>query len=191
MAIKGWNPGAFFQTGDPTTVNETTPFAPGQIGTVVPHSNTVLYDPGDLPRIYQYVYRDTTDGITLASAGSPAHLFSITAFAVTADASESLDATGNLCIGTFPGTTLAAGKYGFIQVGGNGPALLKASETTTAAAGITFTSTSTDLEFDTLATAQVTAKPPTCGTCLSAKDAGSIGTNIVKALIHPTTRIGW
>ena len=191
MAVKGMNPGFFVQTGDPTTVNETTPFADGQLGTVGPHSNTTLYDPGDWPRIYQYVLRDADDAVTLASAGSPAHWQKNTTFEVTADASASLDAGGEMCAGTFPGTSLAAGKYGFIQVGGSGPMLLKASETETAASGVPITSTSTDLEFDTIATYQLTAKPPVVGQCVSAKDDGSIGTNIVKALINPPSKIGW
>jgi len=194
MSIKGWNPGMFVAnaTGDPTIVSETTPFAKGQLGTVAPISNTILFDPGYAPRIYQYILRDSTDGLTLATAGSPAHWLAAgyLLFSVTSDVSESSDAGGYACAGVFAGIYPLAGKYGFIQVGGVGPALFKATETETCASGVPITPTATDLEFDTIATAQLTAKPPLVGYCLGAKDAGSIGTNVTQAILFPP-RLGW
>lgn len=187
--------GAFVQTGDPTTVNEVaaTVFAPGQLGKIFAVSNSTLFSVGSNPRIYQFVQRSATDGTTLASPGSIAFWKSYDNYVVTSQANDSYDAVGtNHVAGVFPGILLAAGNYGFIQVGGQGPLLLKGAPTSAAdTTGKPIVSDTTNLVFDCLAdynaaltSRQVVAK------ALTAKNAGSIGTDVVEALLFPS-RVGW
>lgn len=194
--VQIWNPIQFVKTGDPTTVNETTPFALGQLGGILPHANTTLFDPGITPRVYQYVKRSATDTVTPA-VGQVAYWKDPDNFVVTTDVSDSISTSKGVVAGFFPSASLAAGNYGFIQVGGEGPVLLKGTPTATAAAGslIFVEATPADATCDcadNLAdVAAVINAGPIVATALSAKNAGSIGTDVVEAIIHPLVRFGW
>jgi hypothetical protein len=181
----------FVQTGDPTTSHEATPFIGGQLGMVCAMKNSTLFSPGQAPRVYQYIKRSSSDAATIATAGSIAYWKDYDNFVVTSDASDSYDGTGsNHVAGVFPGILVAAGEYGFIQVGGVGPVLLQGSPTAAAStAGLPIVSAGADLTSNCLAdwndqTVDVFAK------AITAKNAGSIGTDVCEALLFPRPN-GW
>lgn len=183
----------YFQTGDPTTVHEASAvlYNLGSLGHVVTVSNSTLFSPGLAPRIYQFIQRSSSDNTTHASPGSAAFWKSYDNFVVTSKASDAYDATAfNHVAGVFPGILVAAGEYGYIQVGGQGPLLLKGAPTSAAdtSGKPIVAETGVDLTFDCVASygaaAQVVAK------ALTAKNAGSIGTNVVEALLFPS-RHSW
>lgn len=175
------NAGAFVTTGDPTTVNDSV--AQNVLGVEITVKNTKLYDPG-APRKFKYVQRASADATTLATNGGPAFISALDTFEVTQDESAQLGGTGagNL-VGFFVTNSLAAGNYGWICIGGNGPVTIVTA--TTPAIGDVLTPSTTDGQ--TAATADfgtITEKP--CGTVLTLKNAGSIGTNVVEASIVPS-----
>ena len=184
----------YLQTGDPTTVHEASSvlYNLGSLGHVITVANSTLFSPGLAPRIYQFVLRSATDAATIATAGSIAFWKSYDNFVVTSDASDAYATTAcNHVAGVFPGILVAAGEYGYIQVGGVGPVLLKGSPTSAAdTTGKPIVAESTvDLTSDCLAdwndnAVQIYAK------ALTAKDAGSIGTDVCEALLFPT-RHSW
>lgn len=95
-------------------VSEDTPYVPGQVGKVL----SVKTTDGKVPRFYQYVKRYTTE-TNAAAAGAVAYWQDIDDFVVTADVATALGGTTNPVVaGVWLGTSPAAGKYGFIQVGG-------------------------------------------------------------------------
>jgi len=187
--------GFHLDSGDPTTANETTPFIDGQLGKVTSETNTALFSPGRAPRVYQYVQRSATDAVTPA-VGQIAYWKDLDNFIVTTDVSDAAATNGGLVAGFFPSASLAAGKYGCIQVAGVGPVLLKGSPTATAAAGSVIfvdaggADAACDCTDNFADAAAVTNAGPIVATALTAKNAGSIGTHVVEALIHPT-RHSW
>jgi hypothetical protein len=96
------------------SVDEATPFVPGQLGRVM----TVRTTDGKDPRFYQYVQRYTTEANT-AAAGLVAYWADLDDFIVTADITDALGTTTSPVIaGVFLGAYPSAGQYGFIQVAG-------------------------------------------------------------------------
>lgn len=96
------------------SVDEATPFVPGQLGRVM----TVRTTDGKAPRFYQYVQRYTTEANS-AAAGSVAYWQDLDDFIVTADITDALGTTTSPVVaGVFLGTAPSAGQYGFIQVAG-------------------------------------------------------------------------
>lgn len=187
--------GVYLPTGDPTTVNETTLEIPGQLGAVFALDNTTLFSTGRARRVYQVVKRSATDGVTPA-VGQVAYWKDIDNFVVTTDVSDAQATNGGLIAGFFPSASLAAGKHGCIQVGGVGPVLLKNSPTATCAAGSVIfvdaggADAACDCADNFADAAAVTNAGSIVATALTAKNAGSIGTHVVEALIY-TPRIGW
>lgn len=95
-------------------VSEDTPFIPGQLGKVLSVKST----DEKTPRFYQYVKRYTTETLG-ALANAPAFWQDVDDFIVTADTGTAIGgATNPVVAGVWLGTSPAAGKYGFIQVGG-------------------------------------------------------------------------
>lgn len=177
------NQSAFITTGDPTTVSDSS--AQNVLGLEITVNNTKLYDPGS-PRTFKYVRRAAADATTLATNGGPAFISALDTVEVTQDESAQLGGTGagNVC-GFFVTNSLAAGNYGWVCIGGNGPVTIVTA--TTPAIGDTLTPSTTDGQ--TAATADfgtITEKP--CGTVLTLKNAGSIGTHVVEASIVPSVR---
>ena len=191
MAIQIWNPGSFVATGDPSTVDEATPFQPGQLGTVVAVKHSTLFSVGSAPRVFQYILRDATDGTTLVTNGGVAHWVDYDAFSVTQDESEQLGGTGAWHqAGVFFAAKPTVAQYGFIQVAGIGP--LRLIDAPTAAAstlGLPCIPSTTDGRADVIADWNDSGQKPFAKT-LSAKDAGSIGTHVIEALLFPD-RNGW
>lgn len=181
-------------TGDPVTFHEpsTTVFLQGALGKVFSVKNSTLFSPGILPRVYQFILRSSTDAVTLANPGSVAYWKSYDDCTVTSDASDSYDASGaNHVCGFFPGIAVLAGEYGYVQVSGVGPVLLQGSPTAAAStAGLPIVAVAAqDLAVNVLLdwndnTVEVVAK------AITAKNAGSIGTDVCEAVIFPA-RVGW
>lgn len=187
MASNPYMDGAFVQTGDPTTVSESSPFAPGQLGKILRVANSTLFDPGVIPRIYQYVFRSASDATTPA-VGQIAYVKAYDSLSVSADVSDTLGYFH--VIGVFPSASFAVGTYGFIQVGGVGPCLIKGSPTSAGdTSGKPIVAENADEAADIVADYN-DAAGPLIGKCLTAKNAGSIGTNVVEALLCPV-RVGW
>lgn len=116
-------------------VSEDTPFVPGQVGRVM----SVRSTDGKAPRFYQYVKRYTTETNT-GAAGKLAYWQDLDDFIVTGDPATAIGGTTNpLVAGVWLGTSPAAGKYGFIQVGG----LASVAVTGTVSAGQVLGSTDT------------------------------------------------
>src|SRR5688572_20562869 len=107
MAVETQVQPLWVSTGDPTTVNETTPFAPGQLGLVVNTKNSTLFSPGVSPRVYQFVKRSATDAVTPA-VGQIAYWKDPDNFVVTTDVSDSLASDAGVVAGFFPSASLAA-----------------------------------------------------------------------------------
>lgn len=179
-----------------TTTSATTLDKPGDLGrrfSLKDHALTVgsgvIKSNGGF-KTFQVVKRDPLDATTM-TIGVPVYWLTRTTagsnFTFTADASEAGGAA-TTTIGAVAGVALgaspAAGKYGFIQVGGLAPFALKGSPTVAASAtGLPIIPTTTDLEFDTVSTVTATI----AGFCLTAKNAtvggGAIGTNVVLGIL--------
>lgn len=172
------NNGQFVSTGDPATVDESSPFVLGQLGHVMA---VVKTDYPKLPRLFQFVQRAAADATTLA-AGKVAYWVDYDDFQVTMDASASFDGSGvNHVAGVFLGTKPTKGQYGYIQVGGIADVFIKETPTTVATTGgKPVIATTTDGECDVLAaydsstaavrTAQIIAKTIEAGTGNSATE---------------------
>lgn len=176
------------RTGKPEDMNETTQHLPGELGQVfITLNHTTLYDPGRAVRLWQKVQRSATDGTTLETNGGPAFIASLDDFQVTQDESDQVGGTGSgNVVGVFFNNTLTDGSFGFIGVGGSLPCRIVTA--TTPAIGDTITPSTTDGQ--AAATADfgtITEKP--FGTVLSLKNAGSIGTHVVEALIQPSVSV--
>jgi hypothetical protein len=187
----GINNGLFIQTGDPSTVDESTPFAIGQLGQVIQVSHDTLWDPGT-PRTFQYVRRAAADGTTLGTNGSVAYWSDPEAFSVTMDYSEgysagsgSLNTVAGVFFAAYPAT---AGNYGFIQVAGLGPVWMIASPTTTPAIGLSLIGSTTDGRAD--CTNDWDDASNLFARVHSVLNADSVGTNVVQAELFPV-RNGW
>lgn len=171
------NPCAFVSTGDPSTVDEATPFAPGQLGTVVTVKNSTVFDPGVSPRVFQYVKLKSD---ATAAKGAFVIWDDYDNFVVTT-ANSNVSANRNKGAGFLQGTKPTAGNYGFIQVAGQGAVLIENGVTPAVGQQIIQGATTAGrAEIVALGTA-ATSGP--YGVVLSLKNAGSIGTDVVEALI--------
>lgn len=125
--------GLWVQTGNPFTVSESTPFAPGQLGKVQDFANAGAENgvSGQSPIKVQYVKRYATDTVAITSAGDVAFWQDTDNYVVTSQAANAVGGTtAPLLAGVFGATNLTFGSYGFIQVGGVG--LVRVSDSTSA-----------------------------------------------------------
>lgn len=138
--------GLYLQTGNPFTVNESTPFVLGQLGKKASiGGNTTDLDPGLGSKKVQYVKRHASDTITVA-AGSLAFWSDVDNFVVTGDLDQAIGGTTfPIVAGVFGAATPAAGNYGCIQIGGVSPVLVadSTSVSTTANGKVLVWSTNT------------------------------------------------
>lgn len=201
-------------TGDVATVNDTTSqlFVPGQLGQwswIYPTSSYFsTFNLSNRPIAVQYVQMSATNAVTPA-IGAAAFVKDYDDFIVTPDASDSLSTANNIynCVGVFLGTSLAAGNYGFIAIGGIVPILLKGSPTVAADATgslVAVPEASTDSTFDCIGATQLNATTGTpsettaadklrhiVAKVLSAKNTPTgIGTDVVKGLLFPYGGVG-
>jgi hypothetical protein len=96
------------------SVDEATPFIPGQLGKVM----SVKDADGKDPAFYQYVLRYATDTGTPV-AGYPAYWRDLDDFVVTQESTSAFGGTTNPTVaGVWLGAYPSAGQYGFIEVGG-------------------------------------------------------------------------
>lgn len=186
MPADSMNQGQFISTGDPSTVDEATPFAPGQLGMVIwIKGNTTVFDPGLSPRAYQAIKLKA--GAT-AAKGAFVIWDDFDAYVVTTVGTET-SANRNKGAGFLQGTKPTAGNFGWVQVGGQGAVLIEAGVTPAVGQQIIQGATTAGrAEIVALGTAP-TSGP--YGVVLSLKNAGSIGTDVVEALICPVFRLGW
>jgi len=122
--------GLWVQSGNPFTVSEATPFAPGQIGKVTDFANAGAENgvAGQSPIIVQYVKRYATDTVAITSAGDIAFWQDTDNYVVTSQAANAIGGTtAPLIAGVFGATNLTFGSFGYIQVGGVGLARLSDS----------------------------------------------------------------
>lgn len=181
-----WNPALFVQTGDPSTVDELTPFAIGQLGMVlVVKGNTTVFSPGISPRIYQFVKLKSD---ATAAKGAYVIWSDMDNFEVTT-VNSTVSAQRNVGAGFLQGTKPTAGSYGFIQVGGQGTVLIENGSTPAVGQQIIAGATTAG-RADTVALGTAPTGGP-YGVILTLKNAGSIGTDNVEALICPVFRLGW
>jgi hypothetical protein len=183
--------GLYIDTGNPATVNESTPFAPGQIGKQTSFHNDAAQNgvatfpnPIDI----QYVKRYATDTVAIV-AGDCAFWQDTDNNVVTAEFASAVGGTtAPLLAGVFIGSSLAGGNYGFIQVGGVGPVRL-ADSTAVATVGANLVwSTNREVKQDTVGTT----------TLLTRQVLGVLrtlttvtGTHVsAEAVINPA-RLGW
>lgn len=187
MPVNPHQDAAWVSTGDPTTVNEATPYSLGQLGTVVYMKNSTLINVGLGPKIYQYV---KLKAAATAGVGFRVIWDDYDNYVVTTVGTGTAVNFGKFA-GVTPSATLSAGNYGFIQVGGVAPVLIDSG--TTPVVGALLIADATDTEFGALTPAIGTAMPSTCrfdGVILTLKNAGSIGTHVCEAMIDPL-RHGW
>jgi hypothetical protein len=119
----GVNPGgAWVATGNPATVNESSPEQPGQLGQAV----ALIPSGQKQARQYRYVKRYATDSVTWAT-GQIVFWQDVDDAVVTGDtANEVPGVYAGVALGTLP----AAGSYGFVQEAGVGSVLVKGTPTT-------------------------------------------------------------
>lgn len=166
-------------------VSEDTPFIPGQVGKVLSAKTT----DGKTPRFYQYVKRYTTETLG-ALANAPAFWQDVDDFVVTADTGTAIGAATNPVVaGVWLGTSPAAGKYGFIQVGGI--ATLAVTDTVQAGDNVV-PALSTLQQFKAIATITTegasTPYVPPIGIALTAVETSTDST--ISAVLRPF-RNGW
>jgi hypothetical protein len=126
--------GVWIQTGNPFTVSEASPFAPGQIGKVSNFANSPQVNgvTGQSPILIQAVRRYATDTVAITTQGDVAFWQDTDNYVVTSQAANAIGGTtAPLLAGVFGATNLTLGSYGFIQVGGVG--VVRVSDSTTAA----------------------------------------------------------
>lgn len=147
--------GVFISTGDPATVNESSPYAPGQLGKITTITRTSgSTNPGQGAKVYQYVQVDSTAPVA-PYIGAVAWWSDRDNFKVTTSATN----RGQIA-GVFLGAYPQLGYYGFIQVGG--PAIVKFIDAVTAqptAAGLHVIPSSTNAKADCLAAGSAATYP--------------------------------
>lgn len=161
--------GVWIQTGDPETVNEATPYAPGQLG-----SRVTIIQPGprggtpgaeeNRPKTYQYVRTDSTMTVT-PFRGAVAWWAESQNYLVTTSSTNR-----GRPAGVFQGA-VDLGNYCFVQT--KGPALVKFVDGVVAAptaAGLIVIPGGTDAKADCLA-AGTAATYPALGVSVSVYDA--------------------
>ncbi len=162
--------GVWIQTGNPETVDEVSPYAPGQLG-----SRVTVVQPGprggtpgaeeNRPKTYQYIRTDSS--MTVAPFKG--------AVAWWSDSANYLVTTSSTNRGRPAGVfanAITLGNYGFIQT--KGPGTVKFIDAATAvptAAGLIVIPSGTDGKADCLA-AGTAATYPALGISVSAMDGG-------------------
>ena len=145
----------FVLTGDPTTVNETTPYAPGQLGCVVLVKNTSAgVDPGQGSKTFRYVQVDSTATVA-PFKGAVAWWSNKDTFLVTTNA-----ANRGQVAGIFTSANPNLGNFGYIQIGG--PAIVKFIDAVTSAptaAGLHVIPSATNGKADCLASGSAPTFP--------------------------------
>lgn len=146
---------AYVITGDPTTVNETSPYAPGQLGVEVTVKNTSSgADGGKGSKTFKYVQVDSTAPVA-PFKGAVAWWSDQDNMKVTTSATNRGQVAGVFC-GPYP----ALGNYGFIQI--QGPAIVKFIDAVTAAptaAGLHVIPSATNAKADCLASGSAPTFP--------------------------------
>lgn len=122
------NQAIYVTTGDPTTVNETTPYAPGQLGKEITVFNTANVSPGQAAKTFKYVQVDSTSASPYL--GSVAWWSDRDNFKVTLAATN----RGQVA-GAFQAAFPTPGNFGYIQTGGPGIVKLIDAVTATPTAG--------------------------------------------------------
>ena len=147
---------AYVVSGDPTTTNETTPYAPGQLGVEVTVKNTSAgADGGEGSKTFKYVQVDSTAPVA-PYRGAVAWWSDKDLMKVTTDATNRGQVAGVFC-GPYP----QSGNYGFIQI--QGSAIVKFVDAPTAAptaAGLIVIPSATDAKADCLASGSAATFPP-------------------------------
>lgn len=142
-------------TGDPTTVNEVTPYAAGILGKEVCVTNTSgSADPGSGAKVFKYVQVDSTATVA-PYIGAVAWWSNRDLFRVTTAATN----RGQIA-GIFTGVYPAIGNYGYIQIAG--PAIVKFIDAVTAAptaAGLHVIPSATAAKADCLASGSAPTFP--------------------------------
>lgn len=175
--------GIWIQTGDPETVDEVSPYAPGQLG-----SRVTVIQPGprggtpgaeeNRPKTYQYIRTDSSMTVSPYRG----------AVAWWADSANYLVTTAATNRGRVAGvfqTAITVGNYGFIQT--KGPATVKFVDAPTAnptAAGLSVIPSGTAAKADCLA-AGTAPTYPALGVSVSIYDAAN--TEAVVELDCPET----
>lgn len=148
--------GQFVQTGDPTTVNETTPYAPGQLGKEVTVTNTSgSSNPGQGAKVFKYVQVDSGAPV-VPSLGAVAWWLNRDNFIVTTYAGNRGQVAGVFCA-----ATPNVGNCGYIQIGG--PAMVNLVFPPTAVptnAGMFVIPSATDAKADCLAAGSAATYQP-------------------------------
>lgn len=160
------NQAIYVTTGNPTTVNETTPYAPGQLGketTVLNTSGGV--DPGQGAKTFKYVRVDSTSASPYK--GSVAWWSDRDNFVVTLTSTN----RGQVA-GVFQDSYPSPGNYGYMQIGGPGSVkLVNAPTAAPGATGAFVIPSSTDGKADCLAAGSAPTYRP-IGNCITTVNLG-------------------
>jgi len=169
-------PGAYFSTGDPTTSIETTPYAPGMLGSSVTVKSERAIPAAGLPagriRTWQYVQGDSSMAVA-PFLGAVMWWSNKTNYLVTTDLT--VMGRGNVAgVCQVPaGTPFPAGSFFWIQR--QGPGLVKLvngeASTPTATNALQVIPSATSGKADTMA-AGTAATYPVLGVTMAAKNAG-------------------
>ena len=165
---------AYVVSGDPTTTNESTPYAPGQLGVEVTVKNSSAgADGGKGSKTFKYVQVDSTAPVD-PYQGAVAWWSDKDNMIVTTSATNRGQVAGVFC-GPYP----QKGNYGFIQV--QGPAIVKFVDAVTAAptaAGLHVIPSATNAKADCLAAGSA-ATYPLLGRSNSAYNAAAATAEVI------------
>jgi hypothetical protein len=173
-------------TGDPTTVNDATALNP--LGSILTVLNSTGFSPGLTPRVYQYVQLKSDATAAKGAVVLQSDLFNY----VVTTVGTATSANRNLLVGYLQSTSLAAGNFGFIQIGGLGHVLIE-NASTPAVGQQLIQGATTAGRSDTVALATAPTSGP-YGVVISLKNAvvngsAAIGTDVVAAYINIPFRL--
>jgi hypothetical protein len=156
----------FVQTGNPTTVNDVAPYAPGQVGSYLPDSD----------RLYQYVKTDSNAAPAAALVAFWKDKTNYIVTTVLADANGGVGDGRNFVAGIFM-NSVTAGSYGYILKEGKGVNVKCASSPTAGDLLIANTGTNSD------ATSVAVGSAPTVnikriGVATAAKSGANVATDV-------------
>ena len=184
--------GLWIQTGNPFTVTESTPFAPGQLGKESSFPNLSAENgvaTAPCPINVQYVKRYATDTVASA-AGSLAFWQDADNFVVTGEPASAIGGTtAPVPAGVFGGTLPSAGSYGFIQVAGVGPVRLADSTSAGTVGWVLVWNTAGQVRHVVQGTQVTQNNLPIVGTLKTLNTA--TGTNISCEAVLSVPRLGW
>jgi hypothetical protein len=168
------NQAIYVTTGDPTTVNEATPYAPGQLGKEISVYNTSAgINPGQGAKTFKYVQVDSTSASPYK--GSVAWWSDRDALKVTLSATN----RGQVA-GVFQASAPNPGNFGYLQIGGVGAVkLVNAPTAAPSAAGAFVIPSATDGKADCLAAGSAAIYAP-IGQALGTANPGD---NTVECII--------